>query len=341
MRSEMSSARLSIGWIILAGALIVGANSSAQTPSPALLVVTKDGNALDIVDPAAKKVVGRVPVGNGPHEVAVSSDGSLAFVSNFGGHDRRIHPSTSISVIDLRTQKELRKVEVGPLPHGVVFLDGKLYYTVGGYKLLGRYDPFSNQIDWLLGTGQNGVHNIVFTKDMNKIFTSNSGSNTVSVFERSGNPPDWNQTVIPVGKAPQSLDISPDGKEVWTGHGEEGSISIIDVAAGKLLQTLDVQGAEKGISKVKFASDGKRAFVCNFGNDLVTVIDVAERKQITKINLGHRPLGILMAPDGRHAYVSVGGDNDVVILDLKTLEVLGRIPTGKEPDGMAWVERRD
>jgi YVTN family beta-propeller protein len=81
--------------------------------------------------------------------------------------------------------------------------------------------------------------------------------------------------------------------------------------------------------------------VCNFGNDLVTVIDVAERKQITKIDLGHRPLGILMAPDGRHAYVSVGGDNDVVILDLKTLEVLGRIPTGKEPDGMAWVERRD
>jgi len=34
------------------------------------------------LDPSAMKVVGHVPVGEGPHEVA--TDGKLAFVANYG-----------------------------------------------------------------------------------------------------------------------------------------------------------------------------------------------------------------------------------------------------------------
>src|SRR5947208_11732982 len=98
----------------------------AQTPSIALLVLNKEDATLAIVDPAGH-VVARVPTGEGPHEVAVSTDGRFAFVGNYGKQT----PGSTISVIDLVAQKELRRVDLGPLrrPHGIAFADGKVYFT--------------------------------------------------------------------------------------------------------------------------------------------------------------------------------------------------------------------
>src|SRR6516164_672571 len=106
----------------------------AQTPSPALLVLNKGDNALAIVNPANGRVVGKVPVGRNPHELAVSDDGKLAFSSNMQGN--------SISVIDLAAQKEVHRVELPNLrtPHGLYFAEGKLYFTAEGGHSIARYD---------------------------------------------------------------------------------------------------------------------------------------------------------------------------------------------------------
>src|SRR5580704_9768004 len=99
---------------------------ATETPSPALLVLNKADQALAIVDPASGKVVARVSVGEGPHEVTISADGKFAFVGNYGQQT----PGNSISVIDLVGQKELRRVDLGPLrrPHGMFFVDGKVLF---------------------------------------------------------------------------------------------------------------------------------------------------------------------------------------------------------------------
>ncbi len=99
---------------------------AAETPSPALLILNKEG-ALAIVDPATRQVVAKVRTGEGPHEVEASTDGKLAFVSNYGSST----PGNTISVIDLVGQKELHRVDLGVLrrPHGLAFADGKLYFT--------------------------------------------------------------------------------------------------------------------------------------------------------------------------------------------------------------------
>src|SRR5437588_3918941 len=155
------------GWLLLL-ALVVRA---AETPSPALLILNKEEGSLAIVNPANNTVVGRVPTGEASHEVVVSSDGKLAFASNYGARN----PGNTLSVIDLVSQKELHRVNLGPLgrPHGLSFADGKLYFTSEICKLIGRYDPSSNLVDWLLGTGQNSTHMVLVTKDTNTIFTAN------------------------------------------------------------------------------------------------------------------------------------------------------------------------
>jgi len=147
-----------------------------------LLVLNKEGN-LAIVDAASRQVLAKVPTGESPHEVAASTDGKLAFVSNYGSST----PGSSISVIDLEARKE-RRVDLGPLrrPHGLDFAGGKLYFTAESNKLIGRYDPASNQVDWLLGTGQNSTHMVLVTKDLSQIFTSNIGSDSITMIEPAG-----------------------------------------------------------------------------------------------------------------------------------------------------------
>src|SRR5262245_16854082 len=120
MTLEMSLIRR----VILLGAFALGtfavvANlAAAPTPSPALLITLVGDHALAIADPLTGKVVGSVPIVGGgyPHEVAVSDDGKLAFVSNTNyGRVEPLEapehiPADFISVIDLAAQKELRHV---------------------------------------------------------------------------------------------------------------------------------------------------------------------------------------------------------------------------------------
>src|SRR5438552_3870065 len=81
---------------------------------------------------------------------------------------------------------------------------------------------------------------LVLNKDNSKIFTANIGSDSISLFERGANPLAWNHTVVPVGKGPEGIDLSPDEKEIWTAHSRDGGVSIVDVTAKKVVQTLDL-----------------------------------------------------------------------------------------------------
>ena len=315
---------------------LFAAASAAATPSPALLVLNKQDNALAIVDPASGKVLGLVPVGESPHEVSVSADGKLAFVSNYGSRN----PGSTISVIDLTAQKEIHRVDLGALgrPHGLFVADGKVYLTAELSKAIARYDPATNKIDWTLGTGQNGTHMVVQTKDGNLIFTANIASGTITAIERVNGPLGWNETQIPVGKGPEAIDISPDGKELWTAHGQDGGVSIIDIATKKVTQTLDLH--TKRSNRLKFTPDGKLVLISDDGGGELLILDAASRKQIKRISVGQGPEGILIVPDGSRAYVACARDNKVVMFDLKKLEVTGSFSPGNNPDGLAWAERR-
>ncbi|MGI8741535.1 MAG: cytochrome D1 domain-containing protein [Bryobacteraceae bacterium] len=316
--------------------LILLTASAASTPSPALLVLNKSEGMLAIVDPSSNKVIARVATGEAPHEVTVSSDGKLAFASNYG----TTNPGNTISVIDLATQKELRRVNLGPLgrPHGLFFSSGKLFFTSEICKLVGRYDPATDLIDWLLGTGQNSTHMVLVSKDGNTILTANIGSDNISVIDRASGQAGWNETAVPVGKGPEAIDLSPDGKQVWTAHSRDGGVSIIDIASKKVVQTLNLN--TKRSNRLKFTPDGKMVLISDLTAGELVVLDAVGRKEVKRIPLGRGPEGILIVPDGSRAYVSVSGDNNVAIVDLKTLQVTGRINAGIGSDGLAWAVRK-
>ena len=149
---------------------------------------------------------------------------------------------------------------------------------------------------------------------------------------------DWGETVVAVGRGAEGFDVSPDGKEIWAANAQDGTVSIVDLTAKKVSQTLDANVS--GANRLKFTPDGKLVFVSTLGGSDLTILDAATRKVVKRVNIGHGAAGIVMQPDGLRAYVACTPDNYVVVVDLKSLEVTDHIDAGKQPDGLAWVALR-
>jgi len=318
--------------VIVLVAASISALGRAQSGAR-LLVLNKEDATLAIVELASGKVLGKIPTGEGPHELVASTDGKIAFASNYGGGTA---PGHTISMIDLASRKELRRIDVSPLsrPHGLAFVNGKLYFTAEANKKIARYDPAADKIDWQFETGQNATHMVLPTKDARTIFTSNIASDSVSLIEQGGNN-SWNQTVIPVGKGPEGIDLAPDGKTVWSAHSRDGGVSVIDVAGRKVIATIDAR--TKRSNRIKLTPDGKLALISDLEAGELVVLDTAARKEVRRMPLGKSPEGVLIAPDGKRAFVAVNGDNYVAVIDLATWQVTQKIEAGKGPDGLALV----
>lgn len=344
-----------LGCTVCASALMC--QSVAQSsPKSFLLALSKQDHTLSIVEPGTLRIVAQVPVGDDPHEVVASSDGRTAYVSNYG-----FGSFHTLAVIDLIGQKPMPQVELGALrgPHGLMFAQGKVWFTAEAAKAIGSYDPASRTVDWIMGTGQNRTHMLYVLSDAKRIVTTNVNSATVTILEKTegtagrmppgpppgagqGGPPrgpmpgppggDWNETVIAVGGGAEGFDVSPDGKEAWIANAWDGTISVIDLAKKQVVETLAANA--QGANRLKFTPDGKHVLLTP-GSALV-VFDAATRKEVKRLASVHGSGGIQMQPDGARAYVACGRDGYVAVIDLKTLEMVGRIDV-KSPDGLAWA----
>jgi len=330
-----------------------------------LLVLSKRDHALAIVDPSSLKVLARVPVGDDPHEVIASADGRTAYVSNYGGGS--LH---TLAVVDLVGQKAMPAIDLGVLhgPHGLTFVGGKTWFTAEGSKVIGRFDPATQRVEWVLGTGQDRTHMIWVAEDEKKIVTANVASGTMSLMELvrrqgpwrpppggprpagAGGPggpagpppgprgPDWEETVVKVGNGPEGFDVLGDGNTIWVANAQDGTVSIVDFSSKTVTDTLAVD--VKGANRLKFTLDGKTALIATLGGPDLVFVDVAARKVVKRLKIGTGAAGIVMQPDGLRAFVACSPDDYVTVIDLKTMEVVGKIDAGGEPDGMAWAVRK-
>lgn len=202
---------------------------------------------------------------------------------------------------------------------------------------------------------------IAVSKNLNQIVTSNVNSGTISIIEQvsppnggfgprgPGAPPGtprmtWKVTNVAAGNGAEGFDVSPDGKEIWAANARDATLTIIDVAAKKAVQTIPIP--VKGANRLKFTLDGRRVLISGLGaqpgagGTSLLVMDAPSRKEIKQLNLGGGAAGILIAPDGSRAYVAVSTNDKVAVVDLSTLEVVGQISAGKQPDGLAWAARQ-
>lgn len=308
-----------------------------------LLVLNKSDHNAAMVDPETREVVAKLPTGQGPHEAAVSPDGRLAYVTNYGafrifqqGERPRMEPGRTITVLDLKARAVEATFDLGEYrqPHGIaVSRDGsRLWVTAEANQCVLELDARDGKILKVWKTEQRVSHMVAPSRDEKKLFVANIGSGSVTVIDRAAG------TVATVATAAgaEGIDIAPDGKSVWVTNRGADSISILDAATGNLVETFSSGG--KFPIRIKFTPDGKQALVSNAQSNLVTVFDVATRQPLGNIEVGAMPVGIQITPDGKRAYIANTNANAITVLDISARKVIGTFTTGAEPDGMAWAK---
>jgi DNA-binding beta-propeller fold protein YncE len=177
-----------------------------------------------------------------------------------------------------------------------------------------------------------GVHGAGFSTKAGHGFTTNSGDQTVTMFDLK------TLAVIKQIKVGPGLDgimyDAADDKIILTNHSRPiGTLTAIDPASGDIVATVELEDtAPEGA-----AADGKgHIYVNNEGKSTIQVIDVKTWKATASWPLApcEGPTGI--AYDAATNRIFSGCSRNSVVVDASTGKVVATIPNGSRVDALGW-----
>jgi DNA-binding beta-propeller fold protein YncE len=340
----------------------------ALSPDGRLLVTSGKTHELVVLDPAAGKILQRVPLPSeknddpGPdavstHILAPDKEGQLSFTGLvFSPDGRRIYLANSAGSIKVFSVDAAHKVSglftmrlptftawkrMGDIPSGLaVSRDGKkLYVVLNLSNRLAELDAATGRVLrwWAVGTAPFDV-----ALANGKAYVSNWG----------GRRPGTNDLTGPAGRGVQ-VRVDP------TRHiASEGSVSIIDLnappPAGESRPT--VRAALREIpaglhaSALAVSPDERFVVVANAGSDTLNVIDTRKdetaeviwTRQTPADLFGAQPNALTFDAPGKKLFVCNGTQNAVAVIDFDPGEstLLGLIPVGWFPGAVVFDAKR-
>jgi DNA-binding beta-propeller fold protein YncE len=323
--------------IALACLLVVGVTSAVTAQdgvSGTIVVTNKAAASASIIDVASGRTHVTLPTGQGPHEVAMASDGGTAIVTNYGAQT----PGNTLTVIDVSGLRVARTIDLGEhrRPHGIAFLPGDSLVAVTSE--VSRHVVIVNvaagAIRKAIPTEHAGSHMLAFGARADRIYTGDIASNTVSELDVTAGT---YVRSFDVPREPEAIGMPADGLEVWIGSNAEGKVSVVDPATGTVTTAAEGFGWPY---RIVFTPDGKTVLMPDLRGEALRIVERAGFREITRIGFaGAAPQGIAITPDGRFAFLSLSQQNRVAQIDLTSYEVVRHLETGASPDGVVYATR--
>ena len=305
--------------VVLGGAAVaVGAFSGDRHAGP-----QGDGTAYTSYGWRVTPAGAQTALGERPYGSALSPDGSRLLVSNDGTGDQ------SLMVVDTQTGATLQTLHY-PAPKalfiGVSYSpDGKHAYASAGDNNLVR--TYAVAADGSLTEGA----------PLN-LATDDGQGHKLRPF-------------------PAGLAVSADGSKLFVADDFDNTLSIVDVASGSETRvslsdqtcvigdwgdTSNGQNCEFPYA-VALSADGTTAYVSDWGQSTVDVVDLAAAKLIGKVTVGTHPSALALSPAGDRLYVADTDSDDVSVVSTasKTVEQTislapyHRAPAGTNPNALA------
>jgi YVTN family beta-propeller protein len=296
-----------------------------------LVVVNKSDDSVSIVDIATGQIINALPTGKGPHELIVSKDGEWAVSTDFVGGD-------SLTVFNIPKQKVARTIPLKkyPGPHGIRFIknDKQVAFTSGKSQHLVIVDIHTGEVVNAINTKQNTTHMVAIAAAEDLAYTTNIRSDSISKINLATN---LVVKQIPAQAMPEAINITQDGQQLWYGANKKGLLTVLDVSSENSKQIAQFKGF-KFPYRVLFSHDEKVALVPDFRKSDIRFFDVANKKEIGRIDLGENagPQGITLHPNADIAFLSLNLRNKVVAIDIATRSIIAEYPTGNNPDGIGF-----
>lgn len=345
---KLCNLRAVLGALFLAAFLL---QAEAKAAGGTLIVLNKSDATASLISLANGKTLATLPTNPGPHEVAVSPDGKIAVVTNYGRG--RNAPGSSLTVIDVERLRVTKTITLGAYqrPHGILFLPGKnkVLVTAEAQRAIIVVDLDAKKVEKAISTDQNVSHMVVYSPKHGLAFVANIGSGSVSVIDLTAAKLVKN---ISTGQGAEGIALSPNEREVWVTNRGDDSISIVDAAKLEVSVTLPCPSFP---IRAKFSPDGRYVFVSSARSGELVVFDAIARKALRRVAMTFKvaadqegrlfrdrfgespvPVGILVHPDGKFAYVANTQADVVAIVDLQKWQVSGILEPGHEPDGLGY-----
>ncbi|QID17677.1 beta-propeller fold lactonase family protein [Nitrogeniibacter mangrovi] len=328
-----------------ATAVAVSLLASAAVPALAAdaVYVTNQGGGVSVLDPVTLKVERTIDVGGtGPRGVAVTPDGKYLLTAN--------QKTADMSVIDLATDKVVRRVHIGKNPEF-------LRVTPDGTRAFVTYEPSSKggppsknakdddddktpgeiaEIDlhsWKLVrsiVGAPETEGIEFSADHKLLAITNEGNDTITVHNVSDGKLVKTVDLSKDGSRPRGIKLSPDGKHYIVTMENSNSFLVLDQDF-KVLKSVPTGMGPYGVA---FDKTGKHIIVAAARGGVVQVFDGHSHAKLAEVPVGKRCWHFSYTPDESKLLVACGRSDDVEVIDANTYKRVDNLGGFKLPWGI-------
>jgi YVTN family beta-propeller protein len=233
----------------------------------------------------------------------------------------------TVSFIDLATGKELGRAATGRMPHEIAISpDGRRAAVVSyGGRSIDIFDVATRQRQQTIDLGANeGPHGIVWLRD-GRILATTERSQSLAIVDPRGAEP--KVSAISTGQqGTHMVAVSPDARRAYTANIGSGTVSVLDLAAGRKLRDVSVGGRPEGIA---LTPDGKTLWVGDLQGARVVALDTVRFEKIAEVATGAVPIRVAVSPNGKWVVTSNFGAGTLTIIDaarrkaVRTVSVSG------------------
>jgi YVTN family beta-propeller protein len=221
-----------------------------------------------------------VPVGQDPEAVAVTPNGSQAWVADTGPQTGG--PSLgAISVVSTATDKVTSTLSLPNTdPRAIAFSpSGATAYVTTGSGLYVIDTATVTVTDVIKGLGD--PEGVAVSPDGVAVYVTNTDQNAVDVISAAS---DTVTGAIGVGQLPWQLAVSASGSTIYVADGDSDAVSVIDTATGKVTATI----ADKGDPvSVALTPNGSELWVGGLTSGIVSVFDTSNDSLVGSFNVGY------------------------------------------------------
>ncbi|HLG70374.1 MAG TPA: beta-propeller fold lactonase family protein [Chloroflexota bacterium] len=222
---------------------------------------------------AGGRPLATLPVGESPHDIAVSPDARWAYQPNTASH--------TLTIIDAQKREVVGEIAAGQGPGHIAFTRDSRFAFVANTLSddLTVVDVANHAQTGTIPAGA-GAHMPILSHDGRTGYVANFVSDDLTVWDVERREA---RGRIPVGIYPHSFGISPDDAWLVVSNTGESSVCVADARIGQTVAKLEVGG---GPGHVAFDPEGECAFVgCQISNQ-VAVIDFRRQQVVELVEVG-------------------------------------------------------
>ncbi len=255
----------------------------------------------------------------------------MAFVLNSGG--------ASISVVDMSSEKEIRRIPVLREPHHLALSpDGRdlLVGDTGGNEML-FLDPATGAVTRRLPVAD--PYQLGFSPNGKFLTVNGLARAQVDIYDAAS------MKLVkrfPLASMPSHLAYAPDSSTVYVSLQGTNRLAAIDLDRMVVVWNVPVGKTPAGV----LWHDG-HVLVADMGADDIAVVDPADGKVQRRVRVGRGAHQMFLSPDGRVIWVNARVEGTTTALDARSLAVIRtyKILGGPDcidfaPDGRLWITRR-